>query len=98
MQYTLSARATRDIRNITDYIAKDNPGAARKVAGRIRESIRQIAGFPNLGHAHADLRDSSLRVYRVYSYLIVYRTDAKRVSIVSVVHGARDLKRVFRKG
>ena len=98
MRYILSERANRDIRKITDFIRKDNPQAAEKVAVRILEAIRRIAEHPNVGHVHSDIQIPALRVYRVYSYLIVHKVEAKVVKIVSVVHGARDLKRIFRKG
>jgi len=50
-----------------------------------------VGAQPGIGHVRDDLADESLRVWAVFSYLIIYRTDTKPVQIIRVIHGARDV-------
>jgi len=79
-------------------IRRDNARASLTVGRRIRDAIGKIAATPGIGHAHNELNNPAIRVYRVYSYLIFYRLDPKHVTILRVIHGARDIKRTFHRG
>lgn len=93
-RFLLTGPAKIDIREIVAYVRERNAPAAPKVRQNLQEAMRRLADFPGIGHSRSDLSDESLRVWAVYSYLIVYRPDAKPLQIVRVVHGARDLKRL----
>jgi antitoxin ParD1/3/4/toxin ParE1/3/4 len=56
--------------------------------------MRRLADFPGIGRARSDLSDETLRVWAVYSYLIIYRPDTKPLQVLRVIHGARELKRI----
>ena len=75
--YVLSTEAADDLCDIRDYIAQDNPAAARQVLVDLREAMRRLAQMPNLGHLRDDLADEPLRFWPVRSYLIVYRPDRR---------------------
>jgi len=49
MKLLWSPTAVSDLESIRDYIARDNPSAARKVAERIRESVNHLIDFPLSG-------------------------------------------------
>jgi toxin ParE1/3/4 len=51
MKIRWSPTAVSDLESIRDYIAKDSPSAARKVANRIKESINRLGTFPLSGKA-----------------------------------------------
>ena len=51
-----------------------------------------------LRHARHDLGDETLRVWVVFSYLIIYRPNTKPLQIVRVVHGARDMPSTMKEG
>jgi plasmid stabilization system protein ParE len=61
------------------------------------EDFRKTAAFPNRGHRHREVTIPNVLVYRVSSYLIAYEQETNPLMILRVVHGARDLKRLFRK-
>ena len=42
-----------------------------------------------------ELTDKRHRFFLVYSYLIVYRHEAKRLQIVRVLHAARDVQSIL---
>ena len=97
-RYLLTDLAKSDIREIVDYIRQRNPDAARRVRRELQEEMRKLADFPGIGHLREDVTDEPLRFWSLYSYLIVYRSDAKPLHVVRALHGARDLSRHFRKG
>ena len=94
-RYVLTDLAKQDVREIVSYIRKRNPQSARKVQAELREAMRRLAEFPLIGHYRDDITHEPLRFWSVYSYLIAYRPDTKPLQIIRMVHGARDLRRLF---
>ena len=43
-------------------------------------------------------RPEPVRFWSVYSYLIVYKPDSKPLKVIRVLHGARDVGAVLRRG
>jgi toxin ParE1/3/4 len=89
-----SARARQDYLDIAAYIARDNPVAAARTVDRIESECMEITRQPERGDHHEDIPDHFL-VRSVGRYLIVYCVEDDGVSILRIVHGARDLKRLF---
>jgi len=94
-RYILSDTAASELREIISYIRARSPRAAKRVNSEFRTAMRKLADFPLMGHTRDDVSDDSLRVWSLYSYLIVYRPATKPVEIVHVVHGARDIGRLL---
>jgi toxin ParE1/3/4 len=93
--YTLSAEAQADLREIQNYIAQDSVTAARAALAVIRESFRDLARTPGLGHVREDLTKRQVRFWLVYSYLIIYRPETKPLEILAVLHGKRNLQEIL---
>ena len=53
--------------------------------------------MPGKGHVRADVKDPSYRFCSVRPYVIAYRYDDQTLTIVRVVHGARNFRRLFRR-
>jgi toxin ParE1/3/4 len=93
----ITRRAARDVREIWHYIAtRDTPDAADHVTAAITAQFQKIAEMPGIGHRRPDIKSPSYRVSSVFSYLIIYRVKGRTVYISRVVHGSRDLRRLFR--
>ena len=92
----LSRRARLDIHNIWDYIAKDNVRAADSLIAEIRLALDQIEEFPAIGHIKEEVAPSTLRFWRVQSFLIAYREKSNVIEVVRVISGYRDLSGLFR--
>lgn len=75
-RYVLSPEAGDDLREIRDYIAQDDPAAARRVLTDLRTAMRRLVQ-PEVGHLREDLADEALRFWPVHSYLIIYRADPR---------------------
>jgi plasmid stabilization system protein ParE len=84
-------RALADLEGIHDWIAWDNPAAAKAVVERIFSSIEHLATFPQLGHAGRDEGSFEWVIPRL-PYIAVYEIHAGRdeIVVVAVVHGARE--------
>lgn len=88
--FELHPEAAQDITDIWEYIASDNPLAARRVREDILEAIRNLVHFPHQGHRRPDLTARPLRFIRVYDYLIAYAPDESPLWVIAVLHGKRD--------
>jgi toxin ParE1/3/4 len=88
--YRLSRLARSDLDQIWDYIAHDNPPAARAMIARIIGALDNLFIFPNLGPLRDDL-SPGLRSFPVRPYLILYRPRGGAIEVSRIVHGARNL-------
>jgi toxin ParE1/3/4 len=94
---SITRRAGKDVREIWDYIAtRDSAEAADHVTAEITSQFEKIADMPGIGHRRYEIKSRSYRVCSVFSYLIIYRVKGRTVFISRVVHGRRDLRRLFR--
>lgn len=87
--FALHPLAAQDIIDIWEYIAADNPLAARKVREEIRSAIRVLVSLPHQGHKRPDLTSRPLRFALVRDYLIAYAPEEKPLWVVAVMHGQR---------
>ena len=93
--FELSGPAVRDLREIYDWIAEDDPAAADRVMLDLREAIGRLVEVPGLGHVREDLSDATLRAWTVHRYVIIYQPDADPLTIVRVLSGYRDIGAIF---
>jgi toxin ParE1/3/4 len=89
-----SPASRRDLREILDYIAQDSRTRARRFVDKLEQKCELLARSPHLGFECEDLLPG-MRVWPVGRYLIFYRPAAAGIEIVRVVHGARDIPRLF---
>ena len=54
--------AERWLRDIHDYIALDNPFAAKKVISGIFEKAQILTEFPEIGHKYRDEKEGEIRI------------------------------------
>ena len=89
-------RARADLLEIWHHIAADNRGAADRVGERVDAAIRGLVLMPGKGHARADVKDPKYRFWAVFSYVIAYQYDDTTLTVVRVVHGRRNFRRLFK--
>ena len=93
-QYQLTSNARQDLFSILDYISADNPAAADRVESSILENCDFLAKAPFTGHSRQDLTHRPVRFWavpRYPNYLIVYDPASNPLTIIRIVHAARDL-------
>lgn len=89
--FILTPLAKSDLHSIRQYIARDNPHAAKKVIEEIFKSIQNLAENPHIGHTREDLTDKPVRFFSVRHYMIVYRADSSPLQIARILSGYRDI-------
>ena len=90
----LSPAAIRDVDEIGDYIASDNPVAAVKFIQTIRKRCAALSTQPRSGRARPELRND-LRSVPFDSYVIFYSIGEYDLRIERILHGARDIDTIF---
>jgi toxin ParE1/3/4 len=94
MRIVFSALAERDLEEIADYIAEDNPQRAATFIAELRVHGRTIAAAPLAWPARPEL-GAGIRASLHGRYVIFFREDAGHLLIVRILHGARDLSAQF---
>lgn len=94
-RYRLTPSARLDVLEILSHIHDQSPAGAVRVLRELRAACAMIASRPGIGHRRNDLADEALRVWPVFSYLVIYRPRTRPVQIVRVLHGARDVAAVM---
>ncbi len=89
-----SPSSREDLREILEYIARDNPGAALKHVERLEQTCLMLAENPQMGTARDDLLPN-LRAWSFRKYVIFFRPASDGIDVVRVVHGARDYGKLF---
>jgi plasmid stabilization system protein ParE len=95
--FRLTPSAEEHIGDIVEFIAADNEDAAVRVRHALYSAFDLLASRPGIGHSRDDLTDRALKFWTVYSYLIVYDPSSKPLTIVAVLHGARDIAQVLKE-
>ncbi len=92
MRLFVSRPARADLDAIFDWIAFDNRQAATATLRAIETVAYRLVTFPGLGRA-GTLDNTREAVVPSLPYVIVYAVDEEleRVTILAVLHGARDL-------
>ena len=77
------------LKDINDYIARDNPRAAAQVVDSIYQQTQALIRFPQIGHRYEAVTDREVRILLYGHYRIAYliRPD-KNIDILGVFHGA----------
>ena len=90
MQYRFSRQAERDIEEIGDFIARDNPRRAITFIAELRDCCRQAAEFPRAAPLRPGL-GKGVRCVVFGRYLIFYIVRARVLEIRRILHGARNI-------
>lgn len=86
-----SPTARLDFRDITLFIAENNPLAANRFRNKILTHIKQLPKFLTSGRVVPEFRDENIREIIQTPYRIVYRIKMhkKVIEIVRIWHAAR---------
>ncbi len=85
--------ALSDLDTIADYIALDNPDAARRLVRRVFEHVGQLQSHPEIGSKPQELKGWRYRQIVEPPCRVFYRYDGRRVYILYVMRSERLLRR-----
>ena len=87
----LRPRAVKDLEEIGDFIATDNPTAAIALIEDIMRSCGLLAASPRLGRDRSMLRPQT-RSFSIGRYVIYYSPVSDGIEVIRVLHGAGDVQ------
>jgi toxin ParE1/3/4 len=95
--FRLSPETVLDLEEIWTFIGieRQNPDAATRQVEVIYEKFCILSENPLLGELRKDL-GYNLRSFTAGNFAIVYRPAEVEIEIVRVVHGARDIRALFK--
>jgi toxin ParE1/3/4 len=94
MRLELSPYIERDLEEIADWIAQDNPRRAVSFIQEIREEFRRIGEGPLLYQLRPEI-GADARLAVVGRYVILFRITGELIRIERVVFGGRDMPGLF---
>lgn len=94
MRLTLTPLAEQDLEAIGDYIAADNPTRAASFIRELRDQCQRIAANPPGYRLRAELGED-IRSCAHGNYVIFFAAAPEAVTIIRVLHGARDIPAIL---
>ena len=91
MKIRFAARIGSDLASIQEFIGRENPTRALSF---VRELAMEAAKIGDAPFAFST-NDVVLRRKLHERYVIVYRASEQQVDILRILHGARDILRIF---
>ena len=94
--------AQRDLDEQFVYIGERNFDAAERFEAAVRDDLGRLAGMPGMGALREFasphlLEMRSWPVHGFENHLIFYRPVPDGIEVIRIIHGARDLDRIFRE-
>ena len=90
---TFSEDAEADLLDIAEFIARDNPIAAREWVDAVRQRCHLLSQHPLMGESRPGFGVAGCRSISVGLYVIFFRPSPSGVEIARILHGSRDLGR-----
>jgi plasmid stabilization system protein ParE len=90
-----SVTARNDLAAIIDWIADENPAAARTALLRLRTAAERLHAFSDQGRVVPELRRHGIELYReliIDPWRIIYRSDQQATNIMAVFDSRRNLE------
>lgn len=86
-------RALTDLEDIAEYIAKDSIRYANITVGGIVQDAERLKDNPLMGRIVPEINDEKFRELIKGNYRTIYKIDEGKVSILTIHHSSRDLKK-----
>ena len=93
-----SNTAEKDLLEIVEYIADDNPANALKVFKNIKQKASTLYTFPERGRVVPELRDQGILQYREFiisPWRVIYRVLEKNVYVLSVLDSRQNVEDIL---
>jgi toxin ParE1/3/4 len=88
-----TSSALDDLAEMRDWISRDSPDAARRLATKIRAAVDRLKLHPEIGRIVPELAAAGYRELIVEPYRVIYSAQGNRVIVLRVWHGRRHLGR-----
>lgn len=89
MKLIFSRAAVRDLVRLREFVARNNPEAAQRIASKLRTSIRNLIELPQIGRPVEDL-PGEVRELISGRYVVRYDIRGGTLNILRIWHGKED--------
>ena len=89
MRVRWTTKAADDFAHIVEYVRKDNPSAALRVARTVHQGIADLRKFPNIGRVGLAENTREL-IFSPWPYIAVYEIIDDQVQVLRIRHAAQD--------
>jgi toxin ParE1/3/4 len=93
LRVELSPRALLDLEEIADFIARDDVDTALSWVDRLIDRAQRLGAVPRSGRVVPEVRDPEIREVLLRTDRIIYRIEPRRILVLTVIEGHRQLKR-----
>jgi plasmid stabilization system protein ParE len=93
-----TAVAENDLLGIVDFIADENAGTALEILRKIKVSTAKLDQSPRRGRIVPELLKQGISRYReivIRPWRVIYRIQGKKVYVVSVIDGRRNVEDIL---
>jgi plasmid stabilization system protein ParE len=90
-----SYESTDDLEAVAEYIARDSSFYAAAFVREVLDASRSLNEFSERGRIVPELGNPNIRELFVREYRLIYSIEESRVVILGLIHGKRDLKRLW---
>lgn len=80
--------ALADLDSAYSHVAEENPSAAVRTIERIKKALAAVRRHPEIGRP-GRVEGTRELVIPGTPFIVAYRLQAKRIEVLSVIHGAR---------
>ncbi len=90
--------AQKDLLNIIDYISFNSKQNAKNSFNKIKQIANQLNSMPEKGRVVPELDFFNIKTYReiiLYPWRIIYKIEAQKVLILSVIDGRRNIEDIL---
>ena len=92
LRVELSPQALLDLEDISDFIARDSPRAALQWVDRLVARAKRVGQHARSGRIVPEIDDPDVREVFLKTYRIIYRVEPRRVLVLTVIEGHRQLR------
>jgi plasmid stabilization system protein ParE len=96
-RFIFTEEAEAQLLEILDHLGDDSESAAVRVRDAVYDAVGKLAESPGIGHRRQDLTDRPLKFWSVFSYLVAYDPESRPLTIIAVLHGARDVEKLLKR-
>lgn len=91
MKISWTEPAVNALQDIHDFISKDSEFYAARFIERIIAAAEKVRDFPGIGRKVPEADRDDVREVIMEDYRIIYRIMSDQITILTVVHGSRNL-------
>ena len=93
MKTRWSQQARRDLIAIFEYVARDNPAAARQLLATLKSSEALVLTHPLAGRVVPEFEVANIRERILPPYRVIYHVQLNHILFLTVIHSRQELQR-----